>query len=366
MTNNILAGKLVSVVIPTYNEKDNIVPLVEKINESLIGYNYEIVFVDDNSKDGTAQAATALQAKYPVRVLVRKNERGLASAVVHGLKATDAEFAIVMDADLQHPPSVLPEMIKALETNDVVVGSRYCLGGNPGDRTISRRMISIVANLLALPLVPKVKDRMTGLFAFRRSIVGLESLNAVGWKIGLEVMVRSHAKSIVEVPYTFVPRVHGTSKLSRRIMWQYLQQLFRLYMQKYRILNFMLVGGIGYGVNMLTYWPLTLFFKNEVSFLGQTFYLPPFVISSLIAIACNYSLNKIWTFKGWSEQRLGGLRYLFMASATLLLDMALLFVLVEYGKLPPVPAAALAILVVFVIRYVIAKSWVWLDKTPKS
>ncbi len=128
---------------------------------------------------------------------------------------------------------------------------------------------------------------------------------------------------------------------------------------KYQILNFMLVGGIGYVVNMLTYWPLTLVFKNQVTFLGQQFYLPPFVISSLLAIFSNYELNRLWTFKGWQERKLGGARYLIMALGTLLIDMAFLFILVQYGGLPPIPAAAIAILIVFVVRYAIARTWVW-------
>ncbi len=135
------------------------------------------------------------------------------------------------------------------------------------------------------------------------------------------------------------------------------------YFHKFQILNFMAVGGIGYIVNMATYWPLTLVFKNEVTFLGQQFYLPPFVVSSLIAIFCNYELNRIWTFKGWREHQLGSLRYLFMALGTLLIDMFFLFLLVEYAHLPPLPAAALAILIVFIIRYAIARSWVWSKKS---
>jgi putative flippase GtrA len=130
-------------------------------------------------------------------------------------------------------------------------------------------------------------------------------------------------------------------------------------LHKYQILNFMLVGGIGYVVNMLTYWPLTLVFENQVTFLGQQFYLPPFVISSLIAIFCNYELNRLWTFKGWQERSLGGARYLIMALGTLLIDMGFLFLLVQYGGLPPIPAAAIAILIVFVIRFLIARNWVW-------
>jgi putative flippase GtrA len=141
-----------------------------------------------------------------------------------------------------------------------------------------------------------------------------------------------------------------------------IKDLIQSLLQKYQILNFMIVGGIGYAVNLLTYWPLTLLFKNQVTFLGQQFYLPPFAISSLIAIVCNYELNKRWTFKGWTEKKAGGARYLAMALGTLLIDMSFLFVLVQYANLPPVPAAALAILIVFVIRYAIARSWVWSKK----
>jgi putative flippase GtrA len=128
---------------------------------------------------------------------------------------------------------------------------------------------------------------------------------------------------------------------------------------KYRILNFMVVGGIGYAVNMGLYYPLTLVFKNEVTFLGQHFYLPPFVISSLVAIVCNYYMNKIWTFADRIAKSMSLLRYLSMAIATLFLDMLVLFALVEYGKLAPILGAALAILIVFIVRYIIASNWIW-------
>jgi putative flippase GtrA len=148
------------------------------------------------------------------------------------------------------------------------------------------------------------------------------------------------------------------SSLKQNILIQKIQFYFR----KYQILNFMLVGGIGYVINMLTYWPLTIIFKNEVTFLGQHFYLPPFVISSLVAIVCNYELNKIWPFKGWTENKLGGLRYLIMAFGTLFIDMLFLFILVQYCGFPPVPGAAVAILLAFILRYIIARSWVWSKK----
>ena len=144
------------------------------------------------------------------------------------------------------------------------------------------------------------------------------------------------------------------------------KQVILTLFRKYQILNFMVVGGIGYVINLLIYWPLTLVFKNDVTFLGQHFYLPPFAISSLIAIVCNYELNRHWTFKGWKEQSFGGARYMLMALGTLLIDMTFLFLLVQYLHLPPVPAAALAILIVFIIRFIIARSWVWSNKSSKQ
>jgi dolichol-phosphate mannosyltransferase len=274
-----------------------------------------------------------------------------------------------MDADLQHPPEVLPSIVKALETHDFVMASRYIKGGSPGEWKLSRKIVSKGATLLALPIAPKVKDPMSGFFGFKRTAADIASLSPTGWKIGLEILVRSKFKAVTEVPYTFVPRARGESKLSRRIMGQYLRQLLDLYSYKYQVLNFMVVGGIGFVINMGLYSLLTLvpalktFEFNKV---GQTYYLPPFVLSSLVAIISNYLLNKISTFKGWKEQKGGFGRYIVMSLATLVLDTGLLYVFVEKGNLAPQPAAALAILIVFIVRFLIARSWVWKKKSPKK
>jgi len=358
--------KTLSILVPTYNEKENVPLLIEQVDAVLKGSDYEIFFVDDNSRDGTAEAIEGLSSKYPVRVMVRKDKRGLASAVVDGIKQSDSEYVIVMDADLQHPPAILPAMFKALQNNDFVMGSRYAKGGSPGEWKLTRKIVSFVANLLALPLVPKIKDRVSGLFGFRREALDVSTLSPVGWKIGLEIAVRGKYKTMTEVPYTFSPRAKGTSKLSRKIIWEYVQQLVSLYFAKFQILNFMVVGGLGFIVNILIMnalikWPPAPWFTISGSFLGTKYYLLPFFISSLVAIVFNYLLNKYWTFKGWAEKKLGGLRYFVMAGATLVLDMLALFVFVTYGKIPPVPAAALAILLVFIVRFLIARKWVWAE-----
>jgi dolichol-phosphate mannosyltransferase len=246
------------------------------------------------------------------------------------------------------------------------MGSRYIKGGSPGEWKLSRKIVSKVATLMALPIAPKVKDPMSGFFGFKRSVVDMATLSPTGWKIGLEILVRSKVKAVTEVPYTFVPRARGESKLSRRIMGEYIRQLLDLYSFKYQILNFMVVGGIGFIINMGLYSLLTLvpalktFEFNKV---GETYYLPPFIISSLVAIICNYLMNRASTFKGWKEQKGGFGRYIIMSLATLVLDTGLLFIFVEKGNLAPQPAAALAILIVFIIRFLIARSWVWKKKS---
>ena len=365
-------AKTITVIIPTYKEKENIDPLVERIQNSLAKYDYEIVIVDDNSADGSEELVSGLAKKYPVKIIVRKNKRGLSSAVVDGIAATDSEFVIVMDADLQHPPEVLPDIAKALENHDFVMGSRYIKGGSPGQWKLSRKIVSRVATLLALPIAPKIKDPMSGFFGFKRSVVDTATLSPTGWKIGLEILVRSKFKTVTEVPYTFVPRARGESKLSRRIMGQYVRQLMDLYSFKYQILNFMVVGGIGYLINIGLYSILVLvpalktWDINKLLGEGKPNYLPPFVLSSLVAIICNYLMNRASTFKGWKEQKGGFGRYIAMALATLVLDTALLFVFVKYGNIPPVPAAALAILINFALRYFIARNWVWKQRPAKT
>jgi dolichol-phosphate mannosyltransferase len=363
--------KAISIIIPTYKEKENINSLVERIHNSLSKYDYEIVIVDDNSADGSEELVADLAKKYPVKILVRKNKRGLSSAVVDGITSTDSDFVIVMDADLQHPPEVLPDIVKALESHDFVMGSRYIKGGSPGEWKLSRKIVSKVATLMALPIAPKVKDPMSGFFGFKRSVVDIATLSPTGWKIGLEILVRSKFKSVTEVPYTFVPRAHGESKLSRRIMGEYIRQLLDLYSYKYQVLNFMVVGGIGWLINLGLYSLLLLVpaLKGvQWNFLGkdQHNYLLPFIISSLVAMISNYLMNRVSTFKGWKEQKSGFIRYMAMGLGTLFLDMGLLVLFVKYGNFPYVPAAALAILIAFVVRFLIARSWVWKKKSPKK
>ena len=283
-----------TVIIPTYNEKDNLIPLVERIDAALSGYDYEILFVDDNSKDGTAELATSLAAKYPVRVIVRRNERGLASAVVHGFRHAGGDVLAVIDADLQHPPEVLAGMLTAMQDSDVVVASRYVKGGSVEGWGLSRRVISKGAVFLAhllLPKTKKVSDPMSGFFMLRKNVVEGVNLKPSGYKILLEVLVMGRFKNVSEVPFGFRLREKGESKLSAREQINYLKHLVSLMSRSgelTRFLKFCLVGGSGVFVNEGLLWVLKQFAGLPLTLSNA--------LSIEASIISNFVLNDSFTF----------------------------------------------------------------------
>ena len=229
-------NKLISIIIPTYNEKANITRLVEKIHDTLAGHKYEIVFVDDNSKDGTAGAISVLSYHYPARVLVRKNERGLASAVVHGFKHSSGDTIAVMDADLQHPPEVLTRLLREIKSgSDLVIASRYVPGGGCPDWGLIRKIISkgaIFLTHLCLSVTRPISDPMSGFFMLRRKVITGADLRPTGYKILLEILIEGHYLKSAEVPYIFHIRDFGESKLGIRTQIDFLKHLFRLMRRK--------------------------------------------------------------------------------------------------------------------------------------
>ena len=189
------------------------------------GRVWEMVVVDDASPDGTADVAARLAATRPVRVVHRPGKAGLASAVIAGMKEAHGEVLVVMDADLSHPPEVVPTLVDAIDAGaDLAVGSRYVKGGGTMDWPLRRRIVSRVACLMGNVLVP-VRDATSGFFAVRRPAVEGVRLNGIGFKIGFEVIARARTRRIVEVPYVFRDRELGKSKFGRREIGQYLVQL---------------------------------------------------------------------------------------------------------------------------------------------
>ncbi|MHA1607322.1 MAG: polyprenol monophosphomannose synthase [Candidatus Freyarchaeota archaeon] len=223
----------ISVVVPTYNERDNLGELVSRLRRALSSFPYELIVVDDGSPDGTGELAEELAEKYGnIRVIHRSGKLGLASAVVDGIRAARGDVVAVMDADLQHPPEVLPHMLREIEGGaDLVVASRYVEGGRVEGWSKWRRLVSKTATLLARMLVPKagrVKDPLSGFFAFKRSILDGLELNPEGFKILLEIIAKARFQKLVETPYTFQARKRGESKLKTSEYINYLKHLTKL------------------------------------------------------------------------------------------------------------------------------------------
>jgi dolichol-phosphate mannosyltransferase len=221
-----------SIVVPTYNERERLEDLVATVF-SVFADNQirgELVVVDDNSPDGTGAFADELARRYPMQVVHREGKLGLGSAVIVGFGHARGSLLGVMDADLSHPPSILPGMLAALRTLDVdvVVGSRYIPGGASKNWSLVRLAMSTCACLLAWPLTP-VRDATSGLFLVKRAAIQDVKISAPGFKICLELLMRSRIDSIAEVPYVFAGRAAGESKMTMREAMGYFVQLRDLY-----------------------------------------------------------------------------------------------------------------------------------------
>ena len=223
-----LGRPLVSVVVPTFRESANIQELVERVERALP--SPELIIVDDNSNDGTEQVVAAIGRPW-VRLHVRRNERGLSSAVIAGCRLATAPTIVVMDADLSHPPEAIPRMLEALDNGaDFVIGSRYVAGGTMDQAwTVFRRVNSLVATAFARPLT-RLADPMSGFFAMRSAAFRqTKDLNPIGYKIALEMLVKGPFKAPTEVPIHFADRKRGESKLSLKEQVRYIRHVLRLY-----------------------------------------------------------------------------------------------------------------------------------------
>jgi dolichol-phosphate mannosyltransferase len=298
-------GPELSIVVPTYNERANIPLLIERIAQSLRGIDWEVIFVDDNSPDGSAALARSLgDGDARVRCLRRIGRRGLAGACLEGMLASQGRFIAVIDADLQHDESLLADMTAKLRTNevDVVVASRYIgVGSAAGLGGGLRALISRSGNTLAQRILNvNLSDPMSGFFMVRREVVetAAPSLSHQGFKILLDLLTSSADLRIVELPYTFRERQHGESKLDARIAFDFLGLLLAKKVSdtlSFRFALFCLVGLTGVAVHMAT-----LLFVRD---LAQLSFLPAQMAATVVAIAWNFVLNNALTYH---DQRLAG------------------------------------------------------------
>jgi dolichol-phosphate mannosyltransferase len=300
-------SKSISIIVPTYNERDNITPLVERISRAMSLRDYEVVFVDDNSRDGTAELINSLSGQYPVKALVRQDERGLATAVIHGIEHSEGNTIVVMDADLQHPPEVISALLNKMENGaDIAIASRYVEGGGMKEWGLVRKMVSKGAIMLAhllLPATRKVKDPVSGFFAFKRQALGKSRLKPTGYKILLEILIEGKFQTAAEVPFTFENRSLGESKLNARQQIEYLKHLSSLMWRTgelLRFIKFCLVGVSGVIVNYGLYWLLTRLAGftplNNTAIGGIASGNVAMAISIETSIITNFILNNYITF----------------------------------------------------------------------
>jgi dolichol-phosphate mannosyltransferase len=225
-----------ALVIPTLCEAENIGGLLNHVRSVLdpLRVPYEVLVVDDDSCDGTDAVVSAISQEDPrVRLLVRKGERGLSGAILFGWQHTDATLLGVMDADLQHPPELLPQLLTAMQSgNDLVIGSRYTEGGDLGSWNPVRKLLSAAAVWVTWPLQRghlRTQDPMSGFFMVRKNCLPQAAFQKTGFKLLLEILVRGKIRSVKEVPFAFGLRYRGASKANFRVAWDYAMLLGRLY-----------------------------------------------------------------------------------------------------------------------------------------
>jgi len=294
-----------TVVVPTYNERENVAPLVGLLDKALEGVAWEVLFVDDDSPDGTADAVREFASRDArVRCLQRIGRRGLSSACIEGIMASAAPYVAVMDADLQHDESVLPGMLEKLRTDaaDVVVGSRYMGGGSTGELASGRVWISRVASALGqLVLKARVSDPMSGFFMLQRVYFDrvAHDLSGKGFKILLDLLASGrHDVRVAELPYRMRARQHGDSKLDTMVVWEYLVLIADKLFGRYVPVRFVLFVGVG-----MTGVAVHLLILGLLHRLLAVDFLVAQASATLLAMTSNYFLNNVFTYH---DQRLYG------------------------------------------------------------
>ncbi|MFC1838807.1 polyprenol monophosphomannose synthase [Thermodesulfobacteriota bacterium] len=242
---------MISIILPTYNEAENIGIIIQELlnlfKEKSI--DCDIIVVDDNSPDGTADVAGKYSKDNPVKVFVRKSDRGLSKSVIKGFELAQGDICVVMDADLSHPVNRIPEMITPILNNecDISIGSRYIGEGGWKNLSVIRMTISKIAGFMARG-VTDLSDPTSGFMAVKKSVITGLDLDPMGWKIVLETAVKAKAR-IIEIPIKFSDRTRGKSKLGFKAQFEYIQHLLKLYFFRYpifhKVIKFSLLGFSG-------------------------------------------------------------------------------------------------------------------------
>ena len=300
-----IASPILTIIIPTLNERDNIEPLVGLLTSTLREIAWEAIFVDDDSRDGTSEHVRAIARSNPrIRCLQRIGRRGLATACIEGVLASASPYVAVMDADLQHDERLLLDMLKLLETGvvDLVIGSRYATGGGFGDWSCGRvRLSGLGTRLARLICKADVADLLSGFFMCRRDVFeqALRRMSGQGFKVLLDLLASSSEPVRVrELPYCFRQRQHGESKLDTMIAWEFgmlLADKLIGHIVPVRFALFAMIGTLGLLVHLITLW-------MSLNLVGLRFAVAQSV-ATVVAMTSNFFFNNQFTYR---DQRLSG------------------------------------------------------------
>ncbi|RSS96517.1 glycosyltransferase [Streptomyces sp. WAC02707] len=362
----------VTIVVPTFNESGNVRRLLRLITDAVPApLPCEVVFVDDSTDDTPdVIRAAAPDCPFPVTVLHRDEPvGGLGGAVVEGMKAAGSDWIVVMDGDCQHPPSLVPELVATGERTGagLVVASRYVKGGSRAGLAGSYRIaVSRAATWLTKALFPRrlhgISDPMSGFFAIRRSEVTAEVLAPLGYKILLELAVRSRPQTVTEVPFVFEERFAGESKSTAQEGMRFLRHLagLRTASPLARMVAFGLIGLSGFLPNLAALWAFTE---------AGLHYLPAEIAANQFGVAWNFLLLERLLFRDrrrhrhWADRTV---RFALIANADLVLRIPLIALLVGQFGLAVLPATALALVITFVLRFAGTEALVYFPRRRRT
>ena len=378
--NSVKQGKAqVSIIIPTYNESENIIQVLKSIVEHLPeDIATEAIVVDDNSPDGTGKIVDDYindeqnKIGWSVDIIHRKTKSGLSSAILDGIERSSGETIVVMDSDFSHPPKIIPRLIEEIKISkyDIVIASRYTEGGEVSGWSTKRKLISKGATGIAkVGLGVNESDPMSGFFAFNRNILEGIKFDALGYKVLLEILVKAKGAKVKEIPYTFTNRTLGSSKLDSSTMLDFVKSVWKLYRYGHtakvsdtrtsvRFISkagrFYTVGASGLLVNYL----VSLLFADAII---NFWYIHATVIGIAISMSSNFILNKIWTFEDRNFEAKKTIvqygKFVGFSSLGALIQLGMVYVLVDnYQVMYPI-ALILAVIIAASSNFILNKKW---------
>jgi len=374
----------VSVIIPTYNESENIIQILKSIGEHLPkDVEVEAIVVDDNSPDGTGKvvedyiADTRNEAGYSINIIHRETKSGLSSAILDGIQHSSAQIIVVMDSDFSHPPKIIPQLVEEIKTSgyDIAIASRYTEGGEVSGWSTKRKLISKGATGIAKAgLGVNESDPMSGFFAFKSKILEGIKFDAIGYKMLLEILVKTKGAKVKEIPYTFTDRARGSSKLDSSTMFDFVTSVWKLYRYGHttkvsdtrtsvRFISkagrFYTVGASGLLVNYL----VSLLFADAVV---NFWYIHATIIGIAISMTSNFILNKIWTFEDRNFEAKKTLvqygKFVGFSSLGALIQLGMVYVLVDNYQIIYPLALIIAVIIAASSNFILNKKWTFKEE----